>query len=232
MPGWISSAYRLRAADTCFQRRHTDHASVCFAFPPSKESCENPFAGLSGPTILSRNSLIAQQLPASWQAGKPHFSTLLGIIRPFPRHKQALIIYNRRIQNASIIFDFFQLFLFFFKSRNSLKLRPLQPLSLLKLKRVLCTRVLAFLFSPGRRLLKPGFVEISTDPGLWQDLQQFVSADHTKRKMWYKPPCIHICRGMNDPAAVIPQAALFPAAGGRKATHATGGAKADRASKD
>ena len=96
------------------------HGLVCSVFLPSKEICENPFAGLGGPTILSRNSLIAQQLPASWRAGNPYFSTVLGIVCPISCLKQALIIYNHWIENASIIFHFFWFFSNFFLGRKSL----------------------------------------------------------------------------------------------------------------
>jgi len=46
------------------------HASVCFFFLRSKEKVENAFAGFLDPTILGKNSLIAQQLFTSAQSSE------------------------------------------------------------------------------------------------------------------------------------------------------------------
>jgi len=43
---------------------------VRFFFLYSKETCENSFAGFLDPTILGKNSLIAQQLFASAQGSE------------------------------------------------------------------------------------------------------------------------------------------------------------------
>ena len=63
----------------CLERRTSDsvavrlHASVCSVMIYSKQNGENSFACLLGQTILGRNYLIAQQLPASSPGISGHF---------------------------------------------------------------------------------------------------------------------------------------------------------------
>ena len=95
------------------------HASLCFASFPSKQKCENSFAGL-GRTDNSRQKLPDGSATFCFSAGQ------IKGFQPFPRPKQALLIYIKVWGRASGFFKKTKNFSKNFKAPERLNFRSLK----------------------------------------------------------------------------------------------------------